>query len=61
MDTNESARGTTAEVPPEGECTHRAWQRVGRDRNPDEQAEFAGRRGSYRKPRDRDSAHPVAE
>src|SRR5262249_29173097 len=50
-----------AEVPAERERSHRARQGVGGDREPDEEAELAGRGRPHGKPRDRDDAHAVAE
>jgi hypothetical protein len=58
---DECACGTSAKVAAECECADRAWKRVRGEREADEQAELAGRRGPHREPRDRDDAHPVAE
>jgi hypothetical protein len=43
---NECACGTSAKVAAECECAHRAWKGVRGEREADEQAELAGRRGS---------------
>jgi hypothetical protein len=58
---DELTSGTVAEEPAERERPHCAWKGVRGDRKPDEQAHFPGRGCLHGKPRDRDTAHPVAQ